>query len=137
MTKAKAKLTTPHTPLYDTSRNLSTTALPEKVEADRGEDLGVLHRSLPLWEYLHALSEGKKAKAAKIAENGGGTGGGSDSKKKRNKSKKAEVRQSCHRSGGKEDCKKEGRGGEGSLFVRLTCVCPRPFQDTSKALAAS
>lgn len=62
------------------------------MEADRGEDLGVLHRSLPLCEYLHALSEGKKAKAAKIAENGGGggggAGGGSDSKKKRNKSRR-------------------------------------------------
>lgn len=76
------------------------------MEADRGEDLGVLHRSLLLREYLHALSEGKKAKAAKIAENGGSGGGGgaggtSDTKKKRNKSKKAEVRSSCHQPGGK------------------------------------
>lgn len=69
---------------------------PPQVEADRGEDLGTVHRSLPLSEYLHALNEEKKAKAAKIAENGGGGGGGSsgdgsESKKKRNKSKKAEV----------------------------------------------
>lgn len=66
---------------------------PRKVEADRGEDLGTVHRSLPLSEYLHALCEEKKAKAAKIAENGGGGGsGGEDGKKKRSKSKRNEVR---------------------------------------------
>lgn len=64
-----------------------------QVEADRGEDLGIVHRSLRLSEYLHAQNEERKAKAAKIAENGGGggAGDGSESKKKRNKSKKAEV----------------------------------------------
>eukprot|EP00752_Nemacystus_decipiens_P014641 g13038.t1 len=66
-----------------------------KVEADRGEDLGVLQRRLPLCEYLDAVRELKKAKAAKIAENGGagGAGGGSDGKKKRNKAKKTEDRE--------------------------------------------
>ncbi|CAM9386759.1 unnamed protein product [Ectocarpus sp. 6 AP-2014] len=65
-----------------------------KVEADRGEDLGTVHRSLPLSEYLNALREEKMAKAAKIAENGGGGGSGgegSESKKKRGKAKKAEA----------------------------------------------
>ncbi|CAM9227139.1 unnamed protein product, partial [Hapterophycus canaliculatus] len=65
-----------------------------KVEADRGEDLGIVHRSLHLSEYLHAQNEERKAKAAKIAENGGGgggSGGGSESKKKRGKAKKAKV----------------------------------------------
>ncbi|CAM9576572.1 unnamed protein product [Pylaiella littoralis] len=64
-----------------------------KVEADRGEDLGAVHRSLPLSEYLTALHDEKLAKAAKIAENGGGGGAAgeaSESKKKRAKSKKAE-----------------------------------------------
>lgn len=81
------------------------------MEADRGEDLGVLHRSLPLCEYLHALSEGKKAKAAKIAENGGGAGGGSDSKKKRNKWK-TEVSTTWLPTG--------WRGGEGRGDERLS-----------------
>lgn len=61
------------------------------MEADRGEDLGTVHRSLLLSEYLDALYEEKKAKAAKIAQNGGGggaDGGGSEGKKKRNKAKK-------------------------------------------------
>ena len=65
------------------------------MEADRGEDLGTVHRSLPLSEYLDALYEEKKAKAAKIAQNGGGgsgDGGGSEGKKKRNKAKKHAVR---------------------------------------------
>lgn len=75
--------------------------LPCQVEADRGEDLGTIHRSLPLSEYLHTLYEEKKAKAAKIAENGGGggesgEGGGSEGKKKRGKSKKNDV--SCFES---------------------------------------
>lgn len=66
------------------------------MEADRGEDLGTVHRALALSEYLQALFEEKQAKAAKIAENGGGggNGGGSEGeggKKKRSKSKKNEV----------------------------------------------
>lgn len=104
--------------------------LSKKVEADRGEDLGALHRSLPLCEYLHALSEGKKAKAAKIAENGGGGGGaGGSSEKKRNKAKKAEVSASCHRPGGEESGKEEGRGRgaeilETSSYIQgLLSVC--------------
>lgn len=88
------------------------------MEADRGEDLGTVHRSLPLSEYLHALNEEKKAKAAKIAENGGGGGGGSagdgsESKKKRNKSKKAtEVGERHEQAGG-------GRGGETFIILDL------------------
>lgn len=69
------------------------------MEADRGEDLGTVCRSLPLSEYLTALHEEKLAKAAKIAENGGGGGGkggggtqGEGGKKKRSKAKKNEVR---------------------------------------------
>lgn len=84
-------------------------SLSPQVEADRGEDLGTVHRRLPLSEYLHALFEEKKAKAAKIAENGGGggsggEGGGSEGKKKRSKSKKNEA--SCRnrsRIGGNVD----------------------------------
>lgn len=64
-----------------------------QVEADRGEDLGTIYRSLPLSEYLQALFEERQAKAAKIAENGGGGGGGDGEggKKKRSKPKKNEV----------------------------------------------
>ncbi|CAN0463782.1 unnamed protein product, partial [Laminaria digitata] len=68
-----------------------------KVEADRGEDLGTVHSSLPLSEYLYTLYKEKQAKAAKIAENGGGGGGnggengGPEGKKKRSKAKKGEA----------------------------------------------
>lgn len=93
-----------------------------KVEADRGEDLGAVHCSLPLSEYLNALHEEKLAKAAKIAENGGGggvAGEGSESKKKRAKSKKAEVSAGHHQRrqrGGSVLCVGR-RGGQGGQAV--------------------
>lgn len=110
------------------------------MEADRGEDLGTVHRSLPLSEYLNALQEEKMAKAAKIAENGGGGGSGgegSESKKKRGKAKKAEVSKMVIICAGQE-CghMKSGRGGGGGQYLLMSRLA-RPSETNPRSFAFS